>query len=376
MATDYYELLGVSRSASEDEIKRAFRKLAREHHPDANPGNAGAEDRFKELQLAYETLRDPERRRRYDMFGPDAVRAGAGGPGFDTDFTVGLGDLFDAFFGGSPFGGGRRGRGPAAPPRGADLEATLEIEFEEAVFGSRKELSVRAPVACSACTATGAQPGTSAVECSQCGGTGEVRRVRQSILGQMVTATTCDRCGGLGEEIGSPCRECRGEGRRVEDRQYTVDVPAGVDDGQSLRLTGPGAAGPRGGPPGDLYVHLRVRRHNRFVRQGYDLLDTLHVPVTQAALGAHLSYDTLDGTEDLLIGAGTQTGRIFRLRGRGIPHVDGRGRGDLLVQLVVDTPTNLGASQQELLRRFAEERGEEVAPPDTGFFSRIRSAFR
>ena len=192
----------------------------------------------------------------------------------------------------------------------------------------------------------------------------------------MVSTSPCPKCNGSGEEIASPCPDCRGEGRRTEERAYTVDVPAGVDDGSTLRLTGRGAVGVRGGGYGDLYVHLRVASHERFQRHGYDLVDVMRLPVTQAALGAHLEYETLDGVEDLVVPTGTQTGRVFRLRGRGVPHVDGRGRGDLLVQLVVDTPTNLGASQQELLRRFAEERGEEVAPADSGFFSRIRSAFR
>jgi molecular chaperone DnaJ len=214
------------------------------------------------------------------------------------------------------------------------------------------------------------------VRCRLCDGTGEVRRVRQSLLGQMITSAVCDRCGGTGEEVLSPCRECRGEGRVLAERTYTVEVPAGVDDGQTLRLTGRGAAGPRGGQPGDLYVHVRVRPHERFTREGYDLVSVLHVPMTQAALGAVLDFETLDGVEALVIPAGTQTGRVFRLRGRGVPHVGGRGRGDLHVRIVVDTPTGLTPSQEELLRRFAAERGEQVAPPGTGFLSRIRSAFR
>jgi molecular chaperone DnaJ len=200
--------------------------------------------------------------------------------------------------------------------------------------------------------------------------------VRQSILGQMVTASPCNRCGGLGEMIASPCPDCRGEGRRTETRTYTVDVPAGVDDGNTLRLTGRGAAGPRGGAPGDLYVHLRVRAHERFQRQGHDLLDVLHIPMTQALLGVHLTYETLDGVEDLVISPGTQSGRVFRLRGRGVPHVNGRGRGELLVQVVVDIPTELSPEQEELVRRLAAERGEEVAPPEKGFLSRVRSAFK
>jgi molecular chaperone DnaJ len=302
---------------------------------------------------------------------------GAGGAN-PFDFAGGISDLFDAFFGGSGFGGfgGGGRRGPSGPPRGADLEVGLELSFEQAAFGGQHDVTVRTAVPCATCGGNGAEPGTQPVRCPACNGTGEIRRVRQSILGQMVTASVCDRCRGMGETVASPCRACRGEGRTVEERTYTVDVPGGIDDGQTLRLAGRGAAGPRGGGTGDLYVHIRVRPHDRFVRQGYDLVDELHVPVTQAALGAHLAYETLDGTEDLVLPAGTQTGRVFRLRGRGIPHVDGRGRGDLLVQVVVDTPTGLSARQDELLRELAVERGEDVAPADQGFFARIKSAFK
>jgi molecular chaperone DnaJ len=375
MAADFYDLLGVPRTATEDDIKRAYRKLARELHPDANPGDKAAEERFKEVTVAYETLRDPERRRRYDMFGPEGVKMEdpfAGGVG-------GLGDLFDAFFGGSVFGGmgGRGGRSArGGSPRGHDVELRLQLDFEDAVFGTQRDITVTVPVACATCSGSGARPGTTPTTCSQCNGTGEVRRVRQSLLGQMVTASPCTRCGGLGEEIASPCADCRGEGRRHEERTLTVEVPGGVDDGSTLRLTGRGAAGPRGGPPGDLYVHLVVRPHDRFVRQGYDLVHELHVPFTQAALGAHIPFETLDGAEDFVLPAGTQTGRVFRLRGRGVPHVDGRGRGDLLVHVVVDTPTDLGKAEEDLLRRLAALRGEEVAPADSGLFSKIRSAFK
>jgi molecular chaperone DnaJ len=370
---DFYELLEVAPNATDDEIKRAYRRLARELHPDANGGDPAAEERFKEVTMAYETLRDPERRRRYDMFGPEMARgAGAGDPFGGASFGANLGDLFDSIFG----SGGRGPRGPSGPPRGNDLEVALAIDFDDAVFGAQRDVQVRAPVTCSTCDGSGARPGTTPVSCTQCAGTGEVRRVRQSILGQMVTASPCPRCGGMGQEIASPCPDCRGEGRRTEAREYTVDVPAGVDDGNTLRLTGRGAAGPRGGPPGDLYVHLRVQPHERFQRQGYDLLHVLHIPMSQAVLGVHLDYQTLDGDEDLVIPAGTQSGRIFRLRGRGVPHVNARGRGDLLVQVVVDTPADLSPEQEELVRRFATERGEEVAPPGKGFLSRVRSAFK
>lgn len=378
MDEDFYSLLGVGRSATEDELKRAYRQKARELHPDTNPDPA-AEEQFKKITVAYETLRDPERRRRYDMFGPDAVRgagAGAGGFGGGGDPFSGLGDLFESFFGGgSPFGG-RGNRRRTGPPPGPDMEVALDLGFREAVFGGRHDVKLRLPLPCDTCQATGAKPGTTPDACPTCNGTGEVRQVRQSLLGQMVTSSPCHRCGGLGQIVRDPCDDCRGEGRRTLERTYTVEVPAGVDDGNTLRLPGSGGAGPRGGPRGDLYVHLRVRPDERFRREGTNLLHTLHVPLTQSALGAHLKFETLDGTEDLVIPKGTQTGRIFRLRGRGVPSVDGRGRGDLLVEIAVDTPTELSKEQENLLRLLAAERGETVAPADSGFLAKIRSAFK
>ena len=371
MNSDFYELLGVPRNASDDDIKKAYRRAARELHPDANPDDPAAEERFKEVTLAYEVLRDPERRSRYDRFGIDGVRGAGAASGGEDPFSVfangGLGDLFDAFFGGGagPFGGaGRRGR--AGPPRGSDLEASLELEFAEAVFGAAKELRVRTAVACPTCGGSGARPGTRPVTCQQCQGAGEVRRVRQSLLGQMVTSSPCGRCAGIGEEIPSPCTDCRGEGRRNEERTYTVDVPAGVDHGNTLRLTGRGMVGPRGGPAGDFFVHLRVRPHARFRRDGHDLISDLHLTVAQAALGTVVAFETLDGQEDLVVSHGTQSGREFTFRGRGVPRVDGRGRGDLVVRIAVDTPTDLTRAQEELLRQFAAERGEELAPPSPG----------
>jgi len=371
---DYYELLGVSRGATADEIKRAYRRRARELHPDANP-DPDAENQFKELARAYEVLSDPNQRARYDQFG-EAGLAGAGaGPGGDFFGGGGLGDLFDAFFGGqgNPFGGQRA---PTGPPRGQDLEAVADLTFEQAVFGTTLPVTVRTAVPCGDCEASGASPGTYPSTCTECGGSGQVRRVRQSLFGQMVTAGPCSRCGGAGQIILAPCPTCRGEGRTIEERTYNVDVLAGVDNGSTLRLTGRGAAGPRGGPAGDLYVHLRVQPHDRFHRDGYDLVTELPVSFAQAAIGAHLPLETLDGSEDIAVAAGTQSGRELRFRGKGVPHVDGRGRGDLRVVLRVDTPTKLTATEQELLRRLAEERGEPVDPPATGVFSRIKSAFK
>jgi molecular chaperone DnaJ len=374
VATDYYELLGVARNASQDEIKRAFRQLARELHPDANP-DPRAEARFKEVAVAYEVLSDPEKRRRYDIVGPDGMGQ-TGGPGDPFGFGGGLGDIFDAFFGGGGFGAGQTGTARAPNLRGTDLEVVAELDFEMAVFGGEHEVNVRTAIACEVCEASGAAPGTHPTTCRDCGGTGQVRRVRQSILGQMVTAGRCPRCDGFGRVIDHPCASCRGEGRVVSDRSYTVDIPAGVDTGSTLRLPNRGAAGIRGGGYGDLYVHVRARPHPVFERRELDLHSVVHVAVTQAALGVILSFETLDGSEELIIPRGTQSGHTFRLRGRGVPRLGGRGRGDLLVRVVVDVPDELGEEEETLLRRLAELREEDVAPPDgKGFFSRVKSAF-
>jgi molecular chaperone DnaJ len=378
---DFYGLLGVSRQATTEEIKRAYLQLARELHPDANPGDARAEERFKQVNLAYETLRDPERRRQYDMFGVGAVRgSGAAGTGAGGDpfggfgNAGGFGDIFDAFFGASGMSG--QGRDRRGPRKGEDAEATISLDFAEAVFGVHHELTVRLPQTCETCNGSGARPGTTPITCSSCGGTGEIRRVRQSLLGQMMTSSPCSRCAGTGEEIPSPCPDCRGEGRRREDRTFVVDVPAGVDEGSTLRLPGRGAGGIRGGPPGDLYVHLRVRPHATLTRRGPELLALVHVAMTQAALGITLPFETLEGTEELEVPPGTNSGREIRLRGRGVPHLQGRGRGDLVATIVVDTPEGLSKEQDELLRRLAELRGEVVAAQETGLMSKLRGAFK
>lgn len=373
---DYYALLGVSRNATEEEIKRAYRRLARELHPDrhaASPNEAEAnEERFKVVNRAYETLKDPERRRQYDMFGAEGERADA----FAGFGGAGLGDIFDAFFGGaSPFGG-RTGSRRSGPRPGENIEAILDLDFAEAVLGTEKEIGIRAATRCETCGGSGARPGTTPMTCSTCRGTGELRRVRQSMLGQMVTSSPCPHCGGTGEEIPSPCPDCRGQGRRSDERTYTVEVPAGVDDGATLRLTGRGAAGPRGGPAGDLYLHLRVKPHATLTRDGYDLRTTLRATMTQAALGALLKVETLDGSEEIVVHPGTPNGHELRLRGLGVPHLQRRGRGDLIVTVAVETPTDLTPAQEELLRRFAAERGEEVAPAEPGLLSRIRGAFK
>ncbi len=373
---DYYELLGVSRNATGDEIKRAYLKLARELHPDANPGDKTSEELFRQINLAYETLKDPEKRRQYDMFGPAGGRGQSAAPGDPfAGFGGGFGDLFEQFFGASG-GGGGGGRRRTGPRKGEDAEAVVMLDFAEAVFGVQREITVRLPHSCPTCGGSGARAGTTPISCSACQGTGELRRVRQSFLGQMVTATPCHRCGGTGEEITSPCPDCRGDGRRPEERTFVVDVPAGVDEGSTLRLPGRGAGGLRGGPAGDLYVHVRVREHKTLTRQGSDLLAVVHVAMTQAALGVTVPFESLDGNEDLAIPAGTRSGREIRLRSRGVPHLQGRGRGDLIVTVVVDTPEGLSKEQDELLRRLAELRGEPVAAPEGGLISKLRGAFK
>ena len=359
----------VARSATDEEIKRAYKKLARAHHPDLNPDDGAAEARFKEVGAAYEVLRDSERRSRYDRFGTDQPGAGGDASG------GGLGDIFEAFFGGggSAFGQGNQRR--SGPPRGEDLETTVDLDLEEIVFGGDQEVSIRTAVRCEDCDGSGAEAGTAPVTCPDCNGSGQIRRVRQSVLGQMVTASACGKCGGLGHVIENSCGTCDSQGRTIEQRTYSVQVPAGVDDGSTLRLSGRGAAGARGGANGDLYVHIRVRPHATLRRDGDDLVHDLYVPFTQAVLGAHLSYETLDGTEDLVVPAGTASGTVFRLRGHGVPHVRGRGRGDLRVNIVIEVPDDLDDAQDELLREFAAARGEKIAEPGQGLFSKIKSAF-
>jgi molecular chaperone DnaJ len=377
VAADFYDLLGVSRNAAADEIKRAYRTRARQLHPDANPDDPSAAERFKQVARAYEVLSDPEKRSRYDRFGEAGVGGNGGATADDLFGGGGLGDLFDVFFGGggSPFGGGGGRRGPTGPPRGQDMEIVADLEFEQAVFGAQVPVTLRLPEQCEECEGTGAGEGTRPVTCSDCGGSGQVRRVRQSVLGQMVTSSPCARCGGLGEVIATPCSRCRGEGRVTGERTYQVDVPAGVDTGSTLRLTGRGAAGPRGGRAGDLYVHLRVAPHSRYERDGDDLVTEVPISIAQASLGTRLTLPTLDGDEELVVPSGTQPGHEFVLRSRGVPRLQGRGRGDLRAVIRVEVPTSLTDAEAELLRKFAEGRNEVVGAPGGRLFSRIKSAF-
>lgn len=365
-----YELLGVAPDASADEIKRAFRKKAREHHPDANPDDPAAEEQFKAVTAAYEVLSDPERRRRYDTFGDDGRSGG-------TDAGFGFGDLFETIFGGDPFGRGSPfGGGPRGPEPGADIGVDTELSFVEAIYGTEREIAVRVRSACETCEATGAAPGTEAVVCSNCGGRGEVQHVRRTMLGQMVTAGLCSACSGSGKHIPNPCPDCRGEGRVAEVVQVPVMVPAGIDDGTRLRLTGRGDVGRRGGPTGDLYVRFHVAEPpDGWFRDGAELHRHLSVPMTTAALGGRIAFDTLTGDEvDVEVMPGTSTGERIRYRGQGVPHLRGSGNGDMIVTLIVETPTGLDDESEDLLRRLAEIRGENTDTP--GMISRIRNVFR
>ena len=373
---DLYEVLGVRRDANDDELKRAYRAKAREFHPDANRGDDEDGDRFKEVSLAYEVLKDPDRRARYDRYGSEGV-FGPGGAGTPGDpFGGGLGDLFDAFFNGmgGPGAGGRTRR--TGPMPGPDAEIVLRLTFKEAVFGVPRQVEVTTPVHCDSCEGSGARPGTAAVRCPECQGAGELRRVRQSILGQVITAVPCPRCQGTGQFIERPCEDCAGEGRRNERRTLTVDIPAGVDQGSTLRLAGHGPAGFRGGANGALFVHVSVDPDEVFERSGVDLHAVAHVPMTMAALGGSITFTTLDDTKDLTITAGTCTGAVLTLKGQGVPKLRGRGRGDLLVHVEVDTPAELDDEQRELLAKLAELRGEDLGsePQPEGLLSKLRSA--
>jgi molecular chaperone DnaJ len=371
MARDSYEVLGVSPQATDDEIKKAYRRLARECHPDANPEDPQSAERFKEISAAYESVRDPERRRQYDMFGPGGAPGGGGNP--FTSGQFGLNDLFDAFFSGDAFGGGRS---PSAPRRGPDAETVMELTLEEVVRGVRRTVEMRMQVECETCGGSGGEPGTQATRCTTCDGIGEVRQIRRSLLGQIVTAGPCPTCSGLGTIIENPCTVCRGEGRVAGVRSIDVDVPAGIDDGQRLRLAGRGPAAARGGEAGDLFVAVHVAPHPTFQRQGDELWHRLPVSMVQAALGAQMTLETLDGPRDIEVQSGTQPGARIRYHGLGVPSLRTGRRADMVVEIDVQVSTNLTPEQADLLAQLAQLRGESVTPPQEGLFSRIRSAFR
>jgi molecular chaperone DnaJ len=371
---DYYEILGVPRDASDEEIKRAFRRAAQRHHPDIDTSD-GAEQRFKELNEAYRILSDRQRRSAYDMFGHagvDAAGAGGGFEGFGGGFGP-FGDIFDAFFGGSPSGTRQRRRVVA----GADLRYDLTIDFAEAMAGVTAEVSFPTLVTCDVCAGSGGEPGTEPERCPECNGTGERRRVSQTILGQMVNITACPRCNGEGQIIGTPCHNCAGEGRVRQERHLQVTVPAGIDSGQRIAVDGQGESGPRGGPPGDLYVVVTVRDHPQLMRRGTELFHELPVTFPQAALGASLSVPTVEGSEEIAIPAGTQSGTELRLKGRGVPRLRGSGRGDLHVIVTVVVPEKPSKTERDLLRQLDQASGPAVLPKGSGagLFDRLRDIF-
>ena len=369
---DYYEVLGVSKGASDDEIKKAYRKLAKKYHPDMNPGDKEAEAKFKEVNEAYSILSDSEKRARYDQFGHAGVdpNYGAGGPGggfggFDMG-DIDLGDIFGSFFGGGfgGFGGSASSR-RNGPQKGESLRASLTISFEEAAFGCEKEINLNRTEECEACHGSGAEPGTTAETCPDCRGTGVVR-VQQRTGGFAFSSTApCSRCRGTGKIIHTPCKACGGSGSVKKTKRVTVSIPAGIDDGQAISLRGQGNAGKNGGPAGDLIVAVHVKPHPQFHRDGTTVLYEQPVTFYQAVMGAELEIPTIDGKVKYNLPAGTQTGTTFRLRGKGIPELRGRGRGDQYVTVRVQVPTSLNGEQKEALRAFAEAMGEDV-PEESG----------
>jgi molecular chaperone DnaJ len=371
---DYYEVLGVDRGADEASIKKAYRKMAMQHHPDRNPGNKEAEEKFKEANEAYEVLSDASKKARYDQFGHAGVGgngqggfegfSGSGFGGFDDIF----GDIFDMFGGGS----GRRRNGPQ---KGADLKYEYTISFEEAAFGADKDISINRHENCDTCHGTGAKAGTDKKTCPQCKGAGEVRYAQRTPLGQFVNVKTCDTCHGEGTIIEQACDTCKGAGKVRKDRKIHIKIPAGVDTGSVIPLRGEGEPGVKGGPTGDMYIVIRVRPHEIFQRDGNDVICEIPITIVQAALGDEFVVPTLDGKVKYKIPEGTQTGTIFRLKGKGIPNLRGAGRGDHYVKVVVEVPKRLNDKQKELLRQFADQMGEDVHEQRKSFFDKVKDVF-
>ena len=366
---DYYELLGVSRDASETEIKKAFRRLARELHPDVSDA-PDAEERFKEVVEAYEVLSKSETRQLYDRYGHAGLRNGGFTPG-SVDFGS-LSDLFSAFFGDDLFGGGGR----AGRARGGDIGAEVEIELVEAARGTTREVPYDVAVPCAHCGGDGAEPGSQITTCDACGGAGRLQQVSRSLFGEFVRTQACPSCGGSGRRIEQPCRECRGAGSVLEERRLSVEIPPGIHDGQRIRITGRGHAGGNGGAAGDVYVQVRVRPDARFVREGDDVFSTLELTMTQAALGATVTIPTLDGEQELKLDAGTQPGTFVSLHGKGMPVLQGFGRGDHRVLVNVLVPRHLTEEQRRALEEFERGAGDETYRSEEGFFDKLKSAFR
>ena len=373
---DYYEVLGVSKGASEDEIKKAYKKLARKYHPDMNPGDKEAEEKFKEVNEANEVLSDPDKKARYDQFGFAGVDpsygAGAGGPGWGdgaAGFDFGdLGDIFGSFFGGG-FGGAQR-RNPNAPQRGESIRAAVTVTFTEAAFGCEKEISVERSEQCPTCKGNGCAAGTTPEVCPTCHGSGSVQTRRQTPMGVFASTAPCTKCGGTGRIIHQPCPDCHGQGRIRKRRSIKVNIPAGIDDGQTISLRGQGHAGKNGGPSGDLLITVMVQPHEIFRREGTSVFCEAPITYAQAVLGGTLEIPTIDGKVKYDIPEGTQTGSVFRLRGKGIPVLNGRGRGDQYVTVTIETPKNLNKEQKEALKKFSDLLGESNYEKRKSFFKK------
>ncbi len=355
---DYYEILGLEKGASDEDIKKAFRKLALKYHPDRNPNDKKAEEKFKEINEAYQVLSDPQKKAQYDQFGTTDFNGGdAGFGGFDFSDMGGFGDIFDSFFGGGGFGSSRSRR-RNAPQKGEDLEYTLNLTFEEAVFGVEKEINIARNEKCEDCGGTGAKKGTHPHTCDKCGGTGQMRTQRNTPLGSFVSMSTCDKCGGRGTIIKDICPECRGKGVVRKHRKIKVKVPAGVDNGNIIPLRGQGESGKNGGHSGDLYVNIMVSSHSKFKRKGFDIYTDTHISFGKASFGTSLKVATIDGDVKYDVPPGTQSGTVFRLKGKGVPRINGHGRGDQYVNVIVDVPKDLNEKQKEAIVMLMEANGE------------------
>ena len=373
---DLYEVLGLQKGASDDEIKKAYRKLAKKYHPDLNPGDKEAEKKMKEVNGAYEVLSDAEKKARYDQYGFAGIdpnyAGGAGGGGFGGFQDFDLGDIFGSMFGGGFGGQQTRHNGPR---KGENLRITLQLTFEEAVFGCEKSVSVTRNESCKDCGGTGAKKGTSPEACPVCRGSGQVQSTQRTPFGVFSSSSPCQNCKGTGKIIKEPCPSCKGEGRVRKTRTIRVKIPAGIDDGQTISLRGEGNGGARGGPAGDLYVTVYVKEHKMFKRDGQDIILEMPISFAQAALGATLIVPTVDGKVQYDLPEGTQTGTVFRLRGSGVPSVNGRGRGDQYVKVNVEIPRNLNHEQKELLRKFDEATGDSCYSERGGFFKKMKDLF-
>ena len=379
---DYYEVLGVSKTATQDELKKAYRKLARKYHPDLNKDNEEAAEKFKECNEAYSVLSDDQKRAQYDQFGHAAFENGGmgggggfgGAGGFGGFGGSGMEDIFDMFFGGQGGRGGNRAK--SGPQRGADLRFDLEISFEEAAFGLEKEINLYRDETCDHCHGEGAEPGSKVESCPECNGTGYVRFTQNTMFGQMVNERPCSRCKGEGKIISEPCKECRGKGTVKRNKKLKVKIPAGVDNGSRLRVSGEGEAGAKGGPSGDLYVYLYVKPHKFFERDGTTVLCEVPINIVQATLGADIKVPTLDVQVTMKIPEGTQPGKVLRLKGKGIPSLRGGSRGDQLVRIKVVVPTKLSDKQKDALRKFADISKDNINPEEKSFMDKVKDFFK